>query len=65
MFLNRGSAKLHIELFQWRGEDLSSKKDGGIIRRIIKSGEGFRMPNDGAMVDGRFKICGIEYFKSA
>ncbi|KAB7503024.1 Peptidyl-prolyl cis-trans isomerase FKBP4 [Armadillidium nasatum] len=40
-----------IELFQWRGEDLSSKKDGGIIRRIIKSGEGFRMPNDGAMVD--------------
>ncbi|XP_066956604.1 LOW QUALITY PROTEIN: peptidyl-prolyl cis-trans isomerase FKBP4-like [Macrobrachium rosenbergii] len=40
-----------IELFEWRGEDLSPKEDGGIIRRNIKQGEGYQTPNDGAIVD--------------
>ncbi|KAK3856834.1 hypothetical protein Pcinc_036866 [Petrolisthes cinctipes] len=40
-----------IELYDWHGEDLSSKKDGGIIRRILVSGEGYLTPNDGAIVD--------------
>ncbi|ROT67118.1 peptidyl-prolyl cis-trans isomerase FKBP4 isoform X1 [Penaeus vannamei] len=40
-----------VELFEWRGEDLSSKKDGGIIRRIMAEGEGYQTPNDGAIVD--------------
>ncbi|XP_076056067.1 FK506-binding protein 59kD isoform X2 [Oratosquilla oratoria] len=40
-----------IELFGWRGEDLSSKKDGGIIRRNIVKGDGYQTPNDGAIVD--------------
>ncbi|KAK7085799.1 hypothetical protein SK128_017561, partial [Halocaridina rubra] len=43
-----------VELFEWRGEDLSPKEDGGIIRRNIQQGEGYRTPNDGAVVDGRF-----------
>ncbi|KAK8737486.1 hypothetical protein OTU49_004518 [Cherax quadricarinatus] len=42
-----------IELFEWHGEDLSSKKDGGIIRRNIVAGEGYLTPNDGAIVDVR------------
>ncbi|XP_071514301.1 peptidyl-prolyl cis-trans isomerase FKBP4-like isoform X1 [Panulirus ornatus] len=42
-----------IELFEWHGEDLSSKKDGGIIRRILVAGEGYLTPNDGAIVDVR------------
>ncbi|KAG0727109.1 Peptidyl-prolyl cis-trans isomerase FKBP4 [Chionoecetes opilio] len=40
-----------IELFEWHGEDLSSKKDGGIIRRILVAGEGYLTPNDGAIVN--------------
>nr|XP_045623565.1 peptidyl-prolyl cis-trans isomerase FKBP4-like [Procambarus clarkii]XP_045623566.1 peptidyl-prolyl cis-trans isomerase FKBP4-like [Procambarus clarkii]XP_045623567.1 peptidyl-prolyl cis-trans isomerase FKBP4-like [Procambarus clarkii]XP_045623568.1 peptidyl-prolyl cis-trans isomerase FKBP4-like [Procambarus clarkii]XP_045623569.1 peptidyl-prolyl cis-trans isomerase FKBP4-like [Procambarus clarkii]XP_045623570.1 peptidyl-prolyl cis-trans isomerase FKBP4-like [Procambarus clarkii] len=40
-----------VELFEWHGEDLSSKKDGGIIRRNIVAGEGYLTPNDGAIVD--------------
>lgn len=42
-----------IELFEWHGEDLSSKKDGGIIRRILVAGEGYLTPNDGAIVNVR------------
>lgn len=45
---------LQIELYDWHGEDLSSRKDGGIIRRILVSGEGYLTPNDGAIVDGKF-----------
>lgn len=51
-----------VELFDWRGEDLSSKKDGGIIRRIIQNGEGYLTPNDGAMVDGMYEVLTIFLF---
>jgi FKBP-type peptidyl-prolyl cis-trans isomerase len=37
-----------VELFDWKGEDVSEKKDEGIIRRIIKNGEGYMNPKDGA-----------------
>lgn len=40
-------------MFEWHGEDLSSKKDGGIIRRILVAGEGYLTPNDGAIVHGK------------
>lgn len=40
-----------VELCDWRGEDLSPKEDGGIIRRNIHQGEGYQTPNDGAIVD--------------
>lgn len=40
-----------VELFEWRGEDLSQKKDGGIIRSIVTAGEGYQTPNDGALLD--------------
>uniref|UniRef100_T1JDQ0 peptidylprolyl isomerase n=1 Tax=Strigamia maritima TaxID=126957 RepID=T1JDQ0_STRMM len=39
-----------IELFSWEGEDLTTNKDKGIIRRHVKEGEGYSTPNDGAMV---------------
>ena len=40
-----------VELFSWKGEDLSTAKDGGIIRKTITVGEGFGSPNEGALVD--------------
>ena len=43
-----------IELFDWKLEDITKKKDGGILKRILKDGEGWDTPNKGA-------TCNIEY----
>lgn len=43
---------LQIEVIDWTGEDLSQKKDGGIIRYQITKGEGSSTPNEGAIVEG-------------
>lgn len=40
-----------VELFDWKGEDLSEEKDGSITRSIVEAGQGFDTPNDGATVD--------------
>ncbi|XP_032329039.1 peptidyl-prolyl cis-trans isomerase FKBP4 [Camelus ferus] len=40
-----------VELFEFKGEDLTEEEDGGIIRRIRIRGEGYAKPNDGAMVE--------------
>ncbi|KAK7864395.1 hypothetical protein R5R35_010986 [Gryllus longicercus] len=40
-----------IEVLDWQGEDLSQKKDGGILRYQIEAGEGYATPNDGAAVE--------------
>ncbi|KAK1887167.1 Peptidyl-prolyl cis-trans isomerase FKBP4 [Dissostichus eleginoides] len=40
-----------VELFEFRGEDITEGEDGGIIRRIITKGEGYSKPNEGASVD--------------
>uniref|UniRef100_A0A8D0EFI5 peptidylprolyl isomerase n=1 Tax=Salvator merianae TaxID=96440 RepID=A0A8D0EFI5_SALMN len=40
-----------IELFEFKGEDLTDDEDGGIIRRIRKKGEGYSKPNEGALVE--------------
>ncbi|KAK9399229.1 peptidyl-prolyl cis-trans isomerase FKBP4 [Crotalus adamanteus] len=40
-----------IELFEFRGKDLTDEEDGGIIRRIRKKGEGYSKPNEGALVE--------------
>ncbi|GFG28965.1 hypothetical protein Cfor_02299, partial [Coptotermes formosanus] len=42
-----------VEVIDWVGEDLSQKKDGGIIRYQIIKGEGYSTPNEGAMVEVR------------
>lgn len=39
-----------IELFDWKLEDVTKKKDGGIYRRIIQDGTGWDTPNKGATV---------------
>ncbi|KPP60933.1 peptidyl-prolyl cis-trans isomerase FKBP4-like [Scleropages formosus] len=41
-----------VELFEFRGEDITEDEDGGIIRRIITKGEGYTKPNEGATVEG-------------
>lgn len=46
MFLSK------VELFEFRGEDITEDEDGGIIRRIITKGEGYSKPNEGAIVEG-------------
>lgn len=43
-----------IELYDWKLEDITKKKDGGILKRILKDGEGWDVPNKGA-------TCHIEY----
>ncbi|KAL4660211.1 peptidyl-prolyl cis-trans isomerase FKBP4 [Arapaima gigas] len=40
-----------VELFEFRGEDITEDEDGGIIRRIISKGEGYSKPNEGATVE--------------
>ncbi|XP_061678000.1 peptidyl-prolyl cis-trans isomerase FKBP4 [Syngnathoides biaculeatus] len=40
-----------VELFDFRGEDLTEDEDGGIIRRIITRGQGYAKPNEGASVE--------------
>lgn len=43
---------MQVELFEFRGEDITEDEDGGIIRRIITKGEGYSKPNEGAVVEG-------------
>lgn len=43
-----------IELFEFKGEDLTDDEDGGIIRRIRKKGEGYSKPNEGALVESKY-----------
>ncbi|XP_072241866.1 peptidyl-prolyl cis-trans isomerase FKBP4 [Leuresthes tenuis] len=40
-----------VELFEFRGEDITEEEDGGIIRRIVTKGQGYSKPNEGASVE--------------
>ena len=42
-----------IELFDWRMEDLTKKKDGGVQRTILVEGTDYTTPNEGAAVSIR------------
>jgi FK506-binding protein 4/5 len=44
-----------VELFDFHGEDLSAAKDQSIIRRVLKAGEGYSTPNEGATVSVHIK----------
>lgn len=48
-----------VELFEFKGEDLTEEEDGGIIRRIRTRGEGYARPNDGAIVEGETVVRGF------
>lgn len=39
-----------IELFDWEGEDISEGQNKGIIRSVIKEGDGYSQPNEDASV---------------
>ncbi|XP_060530303.1 FK506-binding protein 59-like [Cylas formicarius] len=44
--------KFDVEVLDWKGEDLSPNKDGGIEKaEILKEGHGYSTPNDGALVE--------------
>jgi len=38
--------KFEIELFEWKGQDISPGKDGSIIQTILAPGTGFESPQD-------------------
>ncbi|GFT12951.1 peptidyl-prolyl cis-trans isomerase FKBP4 [Nephila pilipes] len=40
-----------VELFNWQMEDLSPNKDNGILRSILKEGEGYISPAEGANIE--------------
>ncbi|TWW76381.1 peptidyl-prolyl cis-trans isomerase FKBP4 isoform X1 [Takifugu flavidus] len=40
-----------IELFDFKGDDITEDEDGGIIRRTLNKGQGYSKPNEGATVD--------------
>lgn len=42
-----------VELFDWKGEDLS--KDGGVMKHLVREGQGYATPNDGATVTIKYK----------
>lgn len=48
-----------IELFEFKGEDLTDEEDGGIIRRIRKKGEGYSKPNEDALVESKCVVTQI------
>lgn len=40
-----------VELLQWKHEDVTPNKDGGVLKALIKKGEGYSKPNDDATVE--------------
>lgn len=42
-----------IELFDWKLDDLSPRKDESILRKVLEKGEGNVCPNDGSTVKGK------------
>ncbi|KAL1262405.1 hypothetical protein QQF64_007670 [Cirrhinus molitorella] len=53
-----------VELFEFRGEDITDEEDGGIIRRIITKGEGYTKPNEGAYEGVFLKLPVLYCYKS-
>lgn len=37
-----------VELYQWKGEDVSPEKDEGILRSVLEKGDGHASPKEGA-----------------
>lgn len=50
-------------MIDWQKEDLSAKKDQGILRNILQAGEGHATPSDGSMVDSKFSFT-VHSFES-
>lgn len=45
-----------VELFDWRMEDLTKKKDGGVLKSIQVEGSGYSSPNDGSTVTIKYTL---------
>lgn len=39
-----------VELFEWKGEDVTADKDGGVLKSSLRKGDGFKTPKDEALV---------------
>lgn len=39
-----------VELFEWKLDDLSPKRDDSILRKVLEKGEGNSFPNEGSLV---------------
>ncbi|CAK9300284.1 unnamed protein product [Gordionus sp. m RMFG-2023] len=42
--------QFEIELLDFKPEDISPNKDGGILKSVLEKGEGYNTPNEGALV---------------
>ena len=51
-----------VELLDWKLEDISKKKDGGILRQTFKSGSGYSSPNEEALVESKNKSKVLKLF---
>ncbi|KAL1116827.1 hypothetical protein AAG570_005297 [Ranatra chinensis] len=40
-----------VEMVGWEAQDISSKKDKGILKHLIEDGEGIDLPNEGSTVE--------------
>lgn len=45
-----------VELFSWKGEDVSPDKDGGIIKSMLTEGTGYQSPNDYSAVTINYSV---------
>lgn len=45
-----------ISMISWQKEDLSKNKDGGILRTILVSGDGYTTPNEGSLCEGQDEL---------
>lgn len=52
----RATLQFEIELFGWRGEDVTG--DGGVMKSVLSKGEGYLSPMDGSKCTGAY-VAGL------
>ncbi len=40
--------QFEVELFRWQGDDVTG--DGGVVKNVLKEGDGFASPSEGSSV---------------
>lgn len=46
-------------MLSWQTEDLSPKRDEGILRQVLQPGEGHATPNEWSTVDGKLNLFSV------
>ena len=58
---SNATLQFEIELIQWKGEDVTPNKDGGVRRRLLRQENkaDYYLPKDGAQVEGTVCVGGV------